>query len=99
MRIDQGPPKEIELKGLTIMSRGNRGLKLLKRGRPIAFVPRESTGGQAGSGSSGPPSGGSSPSGKGRAAGSAEGRQADDSAAETKSNKKPGGPNVQLKLV
>ena len=38
VQTDQGAPKEVDLGGLTIMNRANRGLKLIKRGTPLAFV-------------------------------------------------------------
>lgn len=38
VRTEQGPPKDIDLGGLTIMNRANRGLKLIKRGIPLSFV-------------------------------------------------------------
>ncbi len=53
VRTEQGPPKEIPTKGLGIMNRATRGLKLIKRGLPIEFV------------SDAPPSGESPDSGKG----------------------------------
>ena len=60
VRVDAGGTREIELKGLTIAKRSNRGDKVVKRGRPEAFLIEKPKGGAEGGGNSGNGNGGKS---------------------------------------